>query len=131
MIARFRVDELDVDPHAVAAALNAALEDIADVQLAPDRLRVDRLESFADVSLGFFTATDESLTPPDKGVRLGEIDGFLSVGLISASLGVRPPLAAASAAPPAAAASVRARPERSGMPAAAAPDDDHWPPRPP
>ena len=36
MIARFGVDELDVDAHAVSAALDAALEDIADVQLAPD-----------------------------------------------------------------------------------------------
>ena len=36
MIARFGVDELHVDAHAVAAALNAALEDIADVQLAAD-----------------------------------------------------------------------------------------------
>ena len=38
MIARFGVDELDVDAHAVSAALNAALEDIADVQLAADLL---------------------------------------------------------------------------------------------
>ena len=43
MIARFGVDELDIDAHAVSAALNAALEDIADVQLAPDRLHVERL----------------------------------------------------------------------------------------
>ena len=32
-----------VDAHAVTATLNAALEDIADVQLAADRLRVERL----------------------------------------------------------------------------------------
>ena len=31
MIARFGVDELYVDPHAIAAALNAALDDIADI----------------------------------------------------------------------------------------------------
>ena len=43
MIARFGVDELHIDAHAVSAALNAALEDIADVQLAPDRLHVERL----------------------------------------------------------------------------------------
>src|SRR5208337_2599400 len=43
MIARFGVDELDVDAHAVSTALNAALKDIADVQLAPDRLHVERL----------------------------------------------------------------------------------------
>ena len=43
MIARFGVDELDIDAHAVSAALNAALEHIADVQLAPDRLHVERL----------------------------------------------------------------------------------------
>ena len=43
MIARFGVDQLDVDAHAISAALNAALEDIADVQVAPDLLHVDRL----------------------------------------------------------------------------------------
>ena len=43
MIARFGVDELDIDAHAVSAALNAALEDIADVQLAPDLLQIDGL----------------------------------------------------------------------------------------
>ena len=37
------VDKLDVDAHAVSAALDAAIEDIADVQLAPDRLHVERL----------------------------------------------------------------------------------------
>src|SRR5208283_4561265 len=42
MIARFGVDELDIDAHAVSAALNAALEDIADFQLAPDRLHIER-----------------------------------------------------------------------------------------
>ena len=41
MTARFGVDELHVDAHAVAAALEAALEDIADVQLAPDLLQID------------------------------------------------------------------------------------------
>src|SRR5271165_6696145 len=43
MTARFGVNELHVEAHAVSAALHAALEDIADVQLAPDRLRVERL----------------------------------------------------------------------------------------
>ena len=43
MIARFGVDELHVDAHAVSAALNAALQHIADVQLAPDLLHVDGL----------------------------------------------------------------------------------------
>jgi hypothetical protein len=43
MITRFGVDELDVDAHAVSAALDAALEDTADVQLAPDRLCLERL----------------------------------------------------------------------------------------
>ena len=43
MTARFGVDELHVDPHAVAAALNAALEHVADVQFAPNRLHVERL----------------------------------------------------------------------------------------
>ena len=44
---RFRlrpgVDELDIDAHAVSAALDAAFEDIADVQFAPDLLHVERL----------------------------------------------------------------------------------------
>ena len=43
MIACFGVDELHIDAHAVSAALNAALEDITDVQLAADRLHVERL----------------------------------------------------------------------------------------
>jgi hypothetical protein len=43
MIARFGVDELHVDAHAVSAALNAALKDIADVQLAADPLQSDGL----------------------------------------------------------------------------------------
>ena len=43
MIARFGVDQLDVDAHAVSAALDAALEHIADVQLAPDLLQIDGL----------------------------------------------------------------------------------------
>jgi uncharacterized protein DUF5681 len=38
-----RVDELDIDAHAVSDALNAAIQDIADLQLAPDRPHVDRL----------------------------------------------------------------------------------------
>ena len=41
MVAGFGVDELHVDTHAISAALNAALEDITDVQLAPDLLQVD------------------------------------------------------------------------------------------
>ena len=40
MIARLGVDELDIDAHAISAALDAALENIADVQLAADLLRV-------------------------------------------------------------------------------------------
>ena len=43
MIAGLGVDELHVDAHAVPAALDAAFEDVADVKLAPDRLRVERL----------------------------------------------------------------------------------------
>src|ERR1700735_3758509 len=43
MIARFGVDKLHVDAHAVSAALDATLQNVADVQLAPDRLRVERL----------------------------------------------------------------------------------------
>ena len=37
------VDELGVDPHPAGAALDAALENIADVELAPDLPRLDRL----------------------------------------------------------------------------------------
>ena len=43
MIAVLGVDQLHVDAHAVAAALNAAFQHVADVQLAPDLLQVDRL----------------------------------------------------------------------------------------
>jgi hypothetical protein len=43
MIARFGVDELDIDAHTVSAALNAALKDIADVQLAADLLQINVL----------------------------------------------------------------------------------------
>jgi hypothetical protein len=38
MIAGFRVDELHVDAHSIAAALNAAFEYVAYVQLAADLL---------------------------------------------------------------------------------------------
>ena len=43
MIARFGVEELDIDPHTVSAALDTALKDIADVQLAADLLQSDVL----------------------------------------------------------------------------------------
>ena len=43
MIPRFGVDELHIDVHAIAAALNAALDDIADVQFTSDRLHIERL----------------------------------------------------------------------------------------
>src|SRR5277367_4650802 len=43
MIARFSVDELHVDAHAVSAALNAALQHVADVQFAADLLQIDGL----------------------------------------------------------------------------------------
>ena len=43
MIARFGVDELHVDAHAASAALDAALEDITNVQLAADLLQIDVL----------------------------------------------------------------------------------------
>src|SRR5580700_11384263 len=47
MIARFGVDELHVDAHAVSAALNAALKDIADVQLVADLLQINVLSTSA------------------------------------------------------------------------------------
>ena len=40
MIAGFGIDELHVDAHAIAAALNATLDDVADVQLTSDRPHV-------------------------------------------------------------------------------------------
>ena len=43
MIARFGVDELHIDAHSVSAALNAALQHIADVQVASDCLHVEPL----------------------------------------------------------------------------------------
>ena len=43
MTAGLGVDELHVDAHAIPPALNAALEDIADVQVAADGLHVERL----------------------------------------------------------------------------------------
>ena len=43
MICALGVDELDVHPDAVGGALDAAFEDIADVELAPDLFEVDRL----------------------------------------------------------------------------------------
>ena len=43
MIAGFGVDELDIDAHAIAAALDAAFEDIANVEFAPDSLHLERL----------------------------------------------------------------------------------------
>ena len=43
MIARFGVDKLHVYSHAGAAALDATLEDVTDVQLASDRLNIERL----------------------------------------------------------------------------------------
>ena len=43
MAAGFGVNELHIDAHAIAAALNAALEDVAHIQVAADRLHVKRL----------------------------------------------------------------------------------------
>ena len=43
MTAGLGVDELHVDAHAIPAALNAALEDVPDIQVAADGLHVERL----------------------------------------------------------------------------------------
>jgi hypothetical protein len=43
MITRFGVDELDIDAHAVTAALNAALQHVTHVQVAPDLHQIDVL----------------------------------------------------------------------------------------
>ena len=58
MIAGDRVDELHVDSHSAAAALNASLEDIANVQFASDLLGVDGL---AFVSEGGVARDDEGV----------------------------------------------------------------------
>ena len=46
---------MNVDAHAISAALNTALEDIADVQLAPDRLHVDGLPLYVNAVLRAIT----------------------------------------------------------------------------
>ncbi len=51
MLTRFGVDELHIDAHAVSAALNAALEDIANVQLAPDLFQIDGLALVSEGSV--------------------------------------------------------------------------------
>ena len=51
MRTRFGVDELDIDAHAVSAALDAALEDIANVQLAPDLFQIDGLALVSEGSV--------------------------------------------------------------------------------
>ena len=43
MDAAFRVDQLNVDAHPIAAALDAALERIAHIQVAADLFEIDRL----------------------------------------------------------------------------------------
>ena len=43
MISALRVDQLDIDAHPISAALNAALQDITNVQLAADLLQIDVL----------------------------------------------------------------------------------------
>ena len=43
MIAGLGIDELDIDPQAIAAALDAAFQDIANVQLPPDLLHINSL----------------------------------------------------------------------------------------
>src|ERR1700722_8364085 len=43
MVARFGVDELDIDPHAISAPLDATFEDVADVQFTADLLQIDVL----------------------------------------------------------------------------------------
>ena len=63
-VTSFGVDELDIDAHAVTAALNAALEDIADVQLAADLLQID---GFALVSEGRVAPDDERSRECAKG----------------------------------------------------------------
>jgi hypothetical protein len=61
VIAGFGVDELHINAQAIAAALNAALKDIADVQLTSDRLHVERL---AFVSESRVTGDDVSAPYP-------------------------------------------------------------------
>ena len=58
MVAGRRVDELGVDAQAASAALDAAFENIANVELAPDLLGVDGL---ALVGEGSVARDDESI----------------------------------------------------------------------
>jgi hypothetical protein len=61
MAACFGVDKLDIDAHAVSAALDAALKDIADVQLAADLPKID---GFALVGEGRVASDHERAPHP-------------------------------------------------------------------
>ena len=60
-VAGFGVEQLHVDAHSCGLALHAALQDVADVELAPDRPHVDGL---AFVSEGRAAADDEGASDP-------------------------------------------------------------------
>ena len=88
MIAGLGVDKLHVDAHAVTAALNAALKDIADVQLASDLLHVEPL---ALISEGRIAGDDVGAPNARKIGRqaLGDpVDEMLLVR-VSADIGER------------------------------------------
>ena len=63
-----RVDELDIDAHSGAAALNASLENVANVQFPADLLGVDRL---ALVSEGGVARDDERIVDAARGRSSG------------------------------------------------------------
>ena len=56
MVAAFGVDELDVDPHSTCGALDASLQHVAHVELAPNLFEIDLL---AFVSKGGVSADNQ------------------------------------------------------------------------
>ena len=88
MIAALGVDQLHVDAHAISAALDAAFEHVADVELAPDLFEIDRL---ALVGEGGVAADHEHAAHARKVGRqaLGDaVDEIVLLG-IAADIGER------------------------------------------
>ena len=86
MIASLGVDELDIDPHAVAAALHRTFEHVAHVQFAADLLHV---EGLALVGKGGVTGDHERASDAREigGQALGHaIDEIVLLG-VAADIG--------------------------------------------
>ena len=88
MIAALGVDELHVDPHAVSAALDAAFEDIAHVEVAPDLLHVGGLPFVGE---GGVAGDDERARDAREvgGEALGDAVGEIFLFGIAADIGER------------------------------------------